>query len=320
MPLLKRVRVLGAKVEAVPGVAETIANVDCQYNVFDAEMQPDIEFFERPLQGSFNHLRGALGARGATCTFRTEVYGGANATASPAWVTFLQGCGMTNSSNEWTFTSGSVGTTSGSQRTLTIDLFENGKRKRMRGAMGTFTVNLPTGRPAFIEWTFNGIWVAPNDTAIPSAISYPAQMPMRAAAANANTGISIVTAPGNVAWNPCFESMTIDAGNEVILRPCVNPTDASGFTTALITNRRTTGEFNPESSVVATKNYYSDWLTYGLHDMVYTLTDGTASVRFALPGLQFENVQESDRENIQTDTISFTQTQDSLRILVGDAV
>jgi len=316
MPLLKRIRVLAAKVETVPGVAETIANTDAAFNVFDAEMQPEIEFFERPQQGSFVHLKGALGARGATCTFRTEIYGGANSAATPGWTTFLRGCGMVESSGEFNFVTGTVGNTSNAQRTLTIALFENGKRKAMRGAMGNFVLNFPTGRPAFIEWTFNGIWIPPIDATLPVP-SYPGQMPMRAAAIDNNTGATIFRTSDNAAWTACFENLTIDAGNEVVLRPCVNPTDGSGFTTALITNRRTTGEFNPESTLVNTKNVYNDWLTYDTHTLNYRIGDGVSEFNAQLDSFQIENLQEGDRESMQIDTVSFSQTINSLIIQTG---
>lgn len=319
MPLLKRVRVLAAKVEAVPGTAETLTNTEAAFNVFDAEMQPEIEFFERPQQGSFVHLKGALGARGATCTFRTEIYGGADASTTPGWTTFLRGCGMVENAGEFTFVPGTVGNTTNDQRTLTLGLYENGKRKRMRGCMGNFVLNFPTGRPAFIEWTFSGIWMEPDDAAL-LVPSYPSQMPMRAASISNTTGATIARTSDNAAWNACFENMTIDAGNEVVLRPCVNPADGSGFTTALITNRKTTGEFNPESTLVNTKNLYNEWLTYGTHTLNYRIGDGVSEFNAQLDSFQIENLQEGDRENMQIDTVSFTQTTNSLIIQTGAAL
>jgi hypothetical protein len=317
MPLFSRRKVLACKLEAVPGVAETLANTDAAFNVMDAEMQPNIEFEERPIQGSLNYLRGNLGARGATLTFRTEVYGGASNSATPGWGLFLRGCGMAETSGAFAFVNGTVGNTSTSQRTLTFGLYEDGKRKRMRGAMGSAVLNFPTGRPAFIEWTFQGIWIPPDDQTLLGP-TYPSQVPMRSAAIDNATGVTISI--GNDAWNACFENMTIDFGNEVVLRPCVNPQDASGYATALITNRRVVGEFNPEALLVGTRDYYAAWLAHNTFDLEYKLSDGVSGVNVKLDNAQIENLQEGDREGMIIDTVSFTQTNTSLQINTGAAV
>ena len=74
-PLLRKKSVLAAKVETAVGTAEALTAADATFNIFDAEIQPTIDFAERPGQAGFSPLPGVPGARGGTCTFTTDIIG-----------------------------------------------------------------------------------------------------------------------------------------------------------------------------------------------------------------------------------------------------
>ena len=94
MSLLKRVRVLAAKHETTIGTAISVSASDATFNAWDIDIQGDVEFNERPAQGSFSRLAGTIGKQGGTLSFKTGLSGNGLA-ASPGWIdTLLPACGM----------------------------------------------------------------------------------------------------------------------------------------------------------------------------------------------------------------------------------
>ena len=292
MPLLKRVRVLAAKIESSSGTAIAVDATDADYNVFDAMIQPNIEYIPRPSQGSFGHLPGTIGPLIGTATFKTELTGSGTPNTAPQWaLTLLPACGWSHSGGSFTPLAEAVGT---NIKTVTIALYENGLRKSIRGASGNFTITIEPGKPITFEWTFQGAWVAPTDTTI-LAPTYPTNKPLRAA--------SNTFTIGSPAWTPCFQSMKIESGNTVIARECA--TAAGGISSFIITDRVVTGSFNPESDLVATKDSHGLWIANTQEAFSYAVTDGVDTITFAGPKFERTNIQGSERNGIQTDEITF---------------
>jgi len=303
--MLTRKRVLAAKIEATPGTAEDLSASEAAFNVFDATIQPNIDFTERLGQSAFSPLPGALGARGGTCTFAIELHGSGTPNdtegdeACPAWAeTFLPACGFTRVDGAAVYKPDSTGPSGGADssavRTLTIGLYEDGVKKALKGCMGNAVFTFASGQIVRIEFTFQGLWTDPADVAL-LAPDYPAVTPLRFADANLTIG----------SWAPKLAELTIDLGNDVQLREDANTTE--GYSTAIITGRRITGSLNPEASLVAEEDVYGDWLSYAEQALAFTLGAGNDgnTVAFAAPKLQFTNVQEGDRNGIQIDEISF---------------
>lgn len=294
MPLLRRRRILAAKLETVPGTAESLTAADATINVFDPTINPTIEFEERPGQGSFSHLTGTLGAYGATLTFTTELHGGST---TPVWAsTLLPACGWVENTGIFSPKSRAPGVDG--VKTATLALYEDGRLKVMRGAMGTFVVTFPSGRKPTIEWTFTGIWMPVTDVAL-VAPTYVTTPPLRFGDAALTIG----------AYTPKVEQVTLDAGNEVILRE--DATDASGYSTAIITARRPIGTLNPEAEKVGTKDVYGEWLSRTEQALAIELGGEDNYLAIEAPKLQFTNVQDGDRNNLITDELEFQLNRDS---------
>jgi len=289
MPLLTRKRVLAAKIETTAGTAIAVIAADAAFNIYDAILQPTIETVPRPKQGQFSHAPASLGPQSGTCTFKVFLDGD-GAAGAPAWAdTFLPACGYKATLDNFAPLTEVHGS---NVKTLTIAVYEDGKRKSIRGASGTFVINIENGKPIWFDFTFTGIWVPPTDAAI-LAPTYPTRAPIRAVSATFTIG----------SWTPCFDTMTIDAGNNVILRPCID--DAQGYKTAIITDRLVTGSFNAESNLVATEDVYGSWIALTEHAFSLAVGDGTDTVTLAAPKLQRTNVQEGDRDTLQIDTVDF---------------
>ncbi len=102
MPLLKRKRVLAAKIETVIGTAETLAGADAAFNVYNPMIQAAIEMEPREGQGGFGYLSSVPAGRIGTATFRTNLEWDGTAT-EPAWAdTFFPACGWVKSGQVYT--------------------------------------------------------------------------------------------------------------------------------------------------------------------------------------------------------------------------
>jgi hypothetical protein len=293
--LLRRRSVFAAKVEATIGTAETLTAAEGVFNAMDLSIQPNITMEEREGQGGFNYNPSVPGIRSGTATFSTEAY--YDGSTVPPWATvLLPGCGFVETAGTFAPVSRGPGG-SGLPKTLTIGGFIDGMYRVLAGCMGTFTIDMPTGRMVKFNWTFQGKWTNPTDVAIIDPTFPLTVMPMRMAA-------------GSVSWssvNLCTESVTVDAGNEVILRECAG--EIGGIKSALVTNRKPMITANPEMVLVATQNRHSQWLTPTPGALVIT-TGGASENRLVItaPKAQIQNIQEGDRSNMAIEDITWMAT------------
>lgn len=289
--MTKRLRTLAAKTETTPGTAETLAAADAGIVAFDPMIQPNIEFEQRPKQNSFSHQPGELGYYAGTCTFQTELTGD-GAGGVPFWAaTLLPACGFVQNLGVFSPKSEAPGA---NVKTITIGVFQNGKYKVLRGAAGNAVFTFPTGRRVLIDWTFNGVFVLPVDN--PGITpTYPTNRPFRFSA----VAFSIGGGPG------CVEEMTLDLGRTVVPRPCPTPTDGSGIENFMITSGLPTGTLNPEARTVAVEDVYGKWLAGTEEAMLLEFDDGTDKISIAAPKTQRVNVQEGDRDDIETDDVEY---------------
>jgi len=291
MPLLRRKSVLAAKIEATSGSAESLTASDAAFNVFDLTMTPTIAMTPRQSQSSFSSLPAVPELYGGTCTFRTEIYG-SGAGGVPGWAsTFLPACGWTNSAGTFSPKSETPGS---NVKTLTIGAYIDGNRLLMRGCAGTFNITLESGKLASINWTFTGVFSGSSAVAL-LAPTYPTALPIRVANATFTIG----------SWSPCFQSMTIDAGNTVVLRECATNTDGSGYAAAIITDRSVTGTINPEMELDGTKDNYDIWTSMTEEALAFSIANSTDKFALAAPKLQRTNVAIGDRNGVVTDEITF---------------
>jgi len=297
MPLLRRKAQLAVAIEATSGTAETLLAADVVGNAFDPVVNPTIEVIDRPKQGDFGYFASVNGLRSGTCTFRTELTGDGSQTA-PLWAeSLLPACGFVQSVQTFTPTAEAVGS---NVKTVTIALYQDGRRSLLYGAAGTFVVTMESGKPVSIEWTFTGKWGGVTDASLLSP-TLPTDLPFRFA--NTTTTIG--------SWSPCMQSIKLDAGNSVVMRECQSG-DATGFSAALITDRAMMLDVNPEAALVATEDPYGDLLANTAQAFSTAMTDGTDTCTIAAAAVQPVSSTAGDRNGIVTDDISYKVLNDSL--------
>lgn len=298
MPLLRRKSVFAAKVEGTIGTAEALTGAEGAFNGYDFVIQPSIAMTRREGQGGFNYRPSIPEGMMGTCSFSHDLaYDGTNI---PTWASvLLPACGWVDSAGVFSPKTEAPGS---NVKTLTIGHYKDGKRSMLSGAMGTFTITFPTGKVAFITFTFTGKYSSnETDTAI-IAPTYPSALGLRFAA-------------GALTWNSvalCTASLAVNAGNSVIMRECVNASDRSGYISALVTDRAPIITADPESVLVATQDRDSKWLTSTPEALSITVNGtGNSTLVVAAPEAQLENKQQGNRNNMLADDLTWLATAGS---------
>jgi len=92
--LLTRKAQILAKIEAVEGTVETLAEVDGGLLVIDPAWEPDVSQFERTVvTPSFSKFRNLPGQRMGKITFQSELKGSGAAGVPPFLSKYIRACG-----------------------------------------------------------------------------------------------------------------------------------------------------------------------------------------------------------------------------------
>lgn len=286
--MLYKKRLIAIKHETTAGTAIALSGTDAQFNAYDITIVPNINVEEHVKQSGFDRNAGVPGARQGTCTFKTML--AATDGAVPKWAEVcLPACGWKNTSGLFEPVAESPGS---NVKTVTIGVYADGKLFSIYGAMGTFRIVCPNGRPCYVEWTFTGKWAAVTDTALLTP-TYPTDTVMRYATAT--------TTFNSVAL--CVESLTLDAGNTVVMRECA--TDATGFHTALVTDRFSKLTANPESALVASRNPHGQLVAGTEAAFSLSMSYGTDALAIGATKAQVLSVGDGNRNGIMVDDLEF---------------
>lgn len=289
VPSLRRLQTLCAKTETTVGTKVSTGAADGGFHVFDATYTPNIDVDERECQGSFDYIHGVPAARGATIAFKTDLTFAQG--AEPAWASVLfPACAYVGSGS--TYKPKASGPGANSVTTLTISCYIDGKVREIFGAMGTFKFAGEAGRVFMIEWEFQGCMEEESTATLPEP-TYPTQKPAR-------------FADSNLSWNGTnlvLQSMTLDAGNDVVMRETTNTVEA--YISAVVTNQYGKITANPEMYAADTRD--TDWfnMTEGVFSTVIKAADGLGTCTINVPKAQMLDVAHSDRNGINVDDVTW---------------
>ena len=310
-PLLRSRRVFAARIENVIGEAETLSTADTEFNAFNSIIQANIEMYQRENPSGFGSLEAIPGPSAGTATFTTELYGNGSG-GVPFWAdVLLPACGYVRNGSTFTLRSSGPGPLASDPKTATIASYQDGRLKQLHGAAGTFAIQYEQAKPIMFNWTFSGIFSLPIDLALIQKV-VPDQQPIRFAGIDLQVGGS---APG------CVNSMSIDAANEVKLRPCAN--EISAIESGIVTNGKPTITLDPESQLVSDDPTFNRWLAGESETFSLVASNGIDMVTFAGPRFQRTNIQEAEREGVETDNttgqFNIDQGEDAFSITFGPA-
>jgi len=220
------------------------------------------------------------------CKFTVELAGSGTAGIAPQYGRALRACGL----RETVVANTSVTYAPVSEffDSATIYCNLDGVLHKMTGCRGTFTLNLSAGRVPTIEFTFTGIYNAPEDSAFP-AVNYSNQAkPLIANSDNTDTFEFL-------SYSACLESVSMDLGNELLYRELVGCDNR-----VLITDRRATGTVVIDATRPDDKDYFSAVLESSvLGNLTFRHGDTAGNiVSFASTGISAGAVSYSEQDGI----------------------
>jgi hypothetical protein len=286
MPLLSSRRVLAAKIETAAGTAIATTTTDAFF-AMDVKITPEIMYTERPDDATLGQRTGIVGAKKGKCTFKIELKGSGTAGTSPTWAeALLPACGLKETTGAWKPSSNTS-----DWKTVTIVVYEDGVKKSICGAMGTFKGEGDNGKPVYLNFEFEGVWVAPVDGAlvVPEADTVKPQ-PFIGSTFTLGAAIAPVA------------KFSFDLGNKIYVREDI--TNANGYLYAVITERAVSGKIDPEATLIATRNYFNEFISE-TEAALSLATSGTTPITIAAPKAQYKAMNEGDRTGIVTNEIEF---------------
>lgn len=296
-PLVSDRKALGVQLEETKGTANYPSNPITTTLVYGPgggipTLQPGRVFQggERsPVNDTAGDLPAVITVQEGILRFRTELIDG-DVTA-----TLLQACAMmehdsANNPGEYRFT-----IDRSNHKTASFVLWEDGRKKKLRGASGSFTINAATaaGR-VFVDWQFRGIIEAPVDEAIPQT-SVPTTAPHKA------EGMSFEFNGTDLPAKPGF---AIDSG--VSVAPREDADDNLGVAYFMATPGVPTLDVAPEATTVATHDPYGGLLAETAAAIAITLTDPNGKT-FGVDAAnaQRQAVADGERNDTLTDEVTF---------------
>jgi len=293
---IERRMILGTKKETTEGTANAPVAGDCNLLVEDVKFEPDIDQTDRnPIASDLSPYPSIAGMRKARASFKVELKGAGAAGTAPAIGKLIKACGFSETIvavTSVTYAPLSVGVDS-----LTIDLYSvpasgNQIRERLIGARGTFKISAKSGQQVYLEFTFQGAYVATADAAGLTPSGLETTLPPAFLA----TSFSMHT------YSHKVSSFNIDLGNQ--LAPRQDIAAASGLLSYLIVNRKPTFSFDPEKELMATHDYYGKMLanTEGALSVAIGATAGNICTITA-PKAQYTKVMPGGRDGLGIFTV-----------------
>lgn len=301
MGLIRKALLL-AKEETTYGVDSSPTAAANAILVFEPQItfQADIER-RNPVRDFISPSSILVGNRFAELKFQTEYYPGSAAGVAPRYGDLFEACAM--SETIVASTSVTYKPYSGTQKSVTIYLYQDGRLHKLLGCIGNVELVFEAGKTAKFNWTFRGLYQEPTDVAVPAAI-FEALAEQPAKVLSSNFTFNAIT-------SLVVQNLSIDLGNVLAVRPDINAaTGVKGFT---IVRREGKGSINPEAFTLATYNAWTDWINSTLRQLSITIGSGVGKVlTVTCPKVAIENISPMrEREGIEIFEIPFSLTMDA---------
>lgn len=255
-PKLEAITLLAAKAEVDTGVAETLTATEAAIIVYDWQCTPDDNTNPRRRTGAFGANASKKGLQTGTMTFEVDLAGNGSAGQALWASTFLPACNGTLSTATWSFLTRT-------NTTLTMMGFEDGMRRGLVGARGTFRIFGEAGGIARVAFTFQGRYVELADTT-QLAPTFPTVLPPSVDGSTFTFDSS----------SPIVSRFEIDVGGDVQIRRNIGST--GGVRAGVTANTLPTFSFDPED--LGTASY--DWRTKRdseVANLAFSLAIGSAT-------------------------------------------
>jgi len=291
---------MAAKVEAVEGTKETLANTDV-FISFAPAFDPDIETTKRnPMRDSLSQYPAVSGKRSGKMSFDFELCStGAAGTALVCITALMKGCGFAetvNAANWVKYLPASSGWPS-----LTLARYDDSIGiKRIWGARGNVKFTWEAGKAPMAHFDFQGADFEVVDGAFPGTLPQPPPTAFPPA----------ILAPTFTvdAYAALIAKVDLDMGIKLARRVDMNST--SGYKSVMITGRDPVGNFDPEDVTVATYDIFGKWKAPGTMGALSFIAGSAAGsiLSVSLPKVRHLTVKPGEREGVRVNAVSFQAT------------
>ena len=157
-PLLTKKEVIKIKLEAEKG---TQIATDQAIRVYDLDIRPTAPFEQRKSGGLYlgNNNTGIVGEMSGKATFSVEMRGTGTSGMELGLAILLQCCGFKKTLEVYNLHS-----TVTDQETCTIETWEDGVKKGLRGVSGNIIIGGENGGRVMCDFDLSGIWQAPVES------------------------------------------------------------------------------------------------------------------------------------------------------------
>ena len=245
----------------------------------------------RPFLGASEQL---LANTSVEVSFSVELAGSGAAGTAPRYGAALKACGLSETVSSGT--SVTYAPVSSSFSSVTIHYNTDGVRHKVTGARGTVVLNASVGEIPSLDFTFTGIYNAPDDSALPSIIYGDQATPL--VFKNGNT-----TSFQLLSFSAALMSLSMDLGNSTVYRELVG-----GTKEVLITDRAASGSVSIEAVALSSKDYFAAALTDSSLGNL-TITHGTVAgniVSLSSTQVDIGDVAYGEADGIQMLEIPYT--------------
>ena len=301
MALLLRKRLILVETESTYGTDPTPTGADAVL-VRDLSITPQSSDVVRrdlirPYMGASQQL---LANTKVECTFSVELAGSGTAGTAPQYGKAIQACGL--SETVAAGTSVKYEPESSGFNSVTIHYNIDGVRHKVTGCRGNLTLNATVGEIPSLDFSFTGIYNAPDDTALPTPTYANQDDPL--IFKNGNTSSFAL-----LSYAGALQSFSMDLGTSLVYRELVG-----GSKEVLITDRAVSGSVSIEAVLMATKDFFAsavdDDAALGNLQFTHGSTAGNI-VQFTSSKVDIGDVSYGDQDGIAMLEIPYVCVPDS---------
>lgn len=297
--MLTRREVLLIKVESTyntdptPGATDAVLISNPSWTTEGARMV-DRENIKTTIGKDQQLFGGALRA----ISFDMEIKGSGTAGVAPEMDAVLKACGFDDTVDPGvsiTYTPVSTDFES-----VTIYYYQDGILHKITGARGNVSFNLETGGRGIASFTFTGHDAGTTDTAIASP-TYDSTVPP-----------VVISVPFSIGgYSAIINALSADMGNAIATPADISATD--GYSEVYITGRDVNGSFDPEMTLVATKDWIGDWEAGTTGALATGVIGSTAGNRYSvsMPVVYSREIAPGDRDGVRTMDVTYGAAESS---------
>lgn len=279
MPKLSKLTAIKVKLESTKGT-KVAADQALLVSNLDIKLTSPIE--DRPTAGNYLGKTdpSTLGEMSGTFTFDVELRGNGTSGVEAGLAILLQACGLKKTSEVYNTHSSFT-----DQKTISIDVWKDGLKFGLAGAMGNIEITGDTGKKVICKCEFSGVWQTPTTEAMP-AVAPSATLPMRLQGGT----FTVATVAKAVS------KFSLNMQSQVVPELDINAD--GGIATYLIADYDPIVSIDPEAEPIATIDYYGQQLLGTENAVVLALSDGTVDITITMAAVSWREISNTDRDGI----------------------